>query len=190
MAAGHSLPPIDLPRDAAVQRKLRRLGGFGVGATAIWLCLIGMGASQPLQAGSGNAPEKAASSCKLKQKKPLFVGFAEGMQLDSFETSALAARDIVHEVKRWTCDDTEKASRAVSSLQLAFARHEPLRLDLVQFDDPSMERAHVLLSQDRDARSEPRWRVDLIEQSAGWTISRSRLATAGDIAEERASRRK
>ena len=188
MAAGHSLPPIDMPRTAANQRKLRRVGGFGVGATAAWLLLMGMSVSQPPQAERARA--SAASSCKLKQKKPLFVGFAEGMRLDSFESSTLAARDILREVKHWACVDTENASVAVPSLQLAFARSEPIRLDMIQFDNADMERAHVLLAEDRATHVQPRWRLDLTEQGSGWTVTSSRQATSADIAEATASLRK
>jgi hypothetical protein len=184
-----------MPRTTAANRKLRRIGGFGVGATAAWLCLMGMGASQPPKHGdrfaaSGDTDAESLASCKLKQKKPLFVGFAEGMHLDSFELSALAARDIVREVKHWACGDADNASIAVPSLQLAFARSAPIRLDVIQFDDAAMGSAHVLLAERVDTtNAEPNWRLDLTAQDAGWAVTQSRLATAEDIAEERANRR-
>ena len=193
MAVGSSLRRVVplMPRTSAANRKLRRIGGFGVGATAAWLCLIGMGASQPPQHGDRFAASAdSLASCKLKQKKPLFVGFAEGMHLDSFELSALAARDIVREVKHWACGDADNASIAVPSLQLAFARSAAIRLDVVQFDDPAMASAHVLLAESVGAtNAEPNWRLDLTAQDAGWAVTQSRLATPEDIAEERVNRR-
>lgn len=194
MAAGLTLRPVVtlIPRTGAAQRKLRRIGGFGVGATAGWLCLMGMGASQPPKHSDHLATSldvNTLAGCKLKQKKPLFVGFAQGMHLDSFESSALAARDIVREVKHWACEDVDNASIAVPSLQLAFARSAPVRLDIVQFDDADMGSAHVLLADSVEANATPSWRLDLTEQDSGWVVTQSRLATAEDIAEERANRR-
>jgi hypothetical protein len=139
-----------------------------------------MGASQPGLRAQG---AEAAPHCSVEQKKPLFVGFAEGMGLDSFEASALAAREIVREIKHWACDDDVNASAAVPSLQLAFAKSESLRLELLQFDDAELARAHVVLTEAPAGKGPLQWRVDLaLADSSGWTVTRTRIATAADQA--------
>jgi hypothetical protein len=171
--------PTVAPLQPSVRSRRRRFGLLG---TAGWLCLMGMGSSQSSLHASSAAP---SVPCVIQQKTPLYVGFADSMGLDMFEQTALESREILREVKHWACDESTDTSAAVPSLQLAFAKAEPMRLDRLQFDDPALARAHVLLS---DAKT-LFWRIDLAHtDEQGWAVTRTGIASARDLADPEARR--
>lgn len=150
--------------------------------TAAWLCLAGMGSSQPV---SQVAPAAPASTppCHVQQRTPLYVGFPDGMPLDSFEETALASRDIVREIRHWACGRSTSPSLAVPSLQLAFAHNASMRLDRLQFADTELAHAHVVLSSLAHEKSR-HWRVDLSRApEVGWAVTHTRIASAQDLSE-------
>jgi hypothetical protein len=170
-----AIRPIDLPPSVPPKR-LGHRARFGVLGTAGWLCLLGMGSSQPVLRAESPA---AGTPCRIQQKTPLFVGFAQGMGLEKFEETAIASRDIVRELKHWACDDSVDTSAAVPSLQLAFARSEPIRLDRLQFDEPNLARAHVVLTDS----GRTGWRVDFAQSAENeWAVTSTAIATAQDSA--------
>jgi hypothetical protein len=176
MAGAQSLRPISFSKTAC---QPRRAGGFGLLGIGAWACLLGMSAAQPtLRADEGSL----RVPCKIEQKKPLYVGFAEHMGLDRFEESAGESRYIIREIKHWVCDDGVDSSMAVPSLQLAFARSYPLQIQRLQFDDSELMHAHVLLSDAADAKSES-WRVDLVSvDDTGWAVTHTNIARPEDLA--------
>jgi hypothetical protein len=169
-----------MPKPGPAQRLSRR-GSFGVLGVAAWLCLPVMGAPQPLLHAESAA---ATPRCQIRQKTPLFVGFAKNRGLDSFEASAVASHGIIREVKHWACGDSTTPLLATPSLQRAFNRSASLRLDRLQFDNPGLARAHVVLSDASSAHSRSHWRIDLAQTDAsGWAVTDTRIATAQDSAD-------
>jgi hypothetical protein len=183
MAGANTLRPIVLPEP--VSQPFWSRGKFGMLGTAAWLCLVGMGSSQPLLHASSPVPATGTSpTCRIQQRTPLYVGFANGVSLDSFEESAVASRNIVREIRHWACDASTSTSVAVPSLQLAFARSTPVRLERVQFDDPALAHAHVVLSSTVAEHDKLHWRVDVTQGAeAGWAVTRTGIAGAEDLAE-------
>ena len=139
------------------------------------MSLLGFSAAQPPLAAE-------APSCTVAQKKPLYVGFANGMGLDNFEDAASASIDIVREVKHWACGSSETPSFAVPSLQLALARGS-VRLDRVQFEDST--HAHVLLANG----AQPRWHIELTQTEDAWRVTRNRVTKASDLIDAEAHER-
>lgn len=151
--------------------------------TGAWLCLVGMGSSQPISH-AASPPVAANSSCRLQQKTPLYVGMPEGGTLDNFEESAIASRNIVREVKQWACGASTRMSVAVPSLQLAFARRAAIQLDRLQFDDPELLQAHVVLSSPASASAALHWRVELNRRpGSSWEVTGTDIASPRDLAE-------
>lgn len=143
-----------------------------------------MGTAQP-QLHAAPKVHAASSACRIQQRAPLFVGFAPGATLNSFEESAIASRKIVREVKHWVCGASTSLSVAVPSLQLAFARSEALELSRVQFDDLDLVHAHVVLSSMRSAGEQEHWRVDLSRQpEEQWRVMATGIARPEDLPEE------
>lgn len=139
--------------------------------TAAWLCLAGMGSSQPILHAEAPAPV-TSPACAIQQRTPLYVGFALDAGLDSFEDSAVASRDIVREIKHWGCDASTTMTVAVPSLQLAFARSARVRIERLQFDDPELIHAHVMLSNGENTSRQQHWRADLTRGAElGWTVT-------------------
>ncbi|HTU61779.1 MAG TPA: hypothetical protein VMF89_25155 [Polyangiales bacterium] len=141
-----------------------------------------MGSSQPLlQAAAVPAPV-LSPACVIQQRAPLFVGFAPGARLDSFEDSALASRDIVREIKHWGWDASTSMTVAVPSLQLAFARSAAVLIERLQFDDVELAHAHVMLSSGESTPKQQHWRADLTRGAeAGWTVTATGIASADDL---------
>jgi hypothetical protein len=180
MAGANTLRPIAVPSVPAESFARRRK--FGMVGTAAWLCLAGVGSSQPLLQAAVPAPVPG-HACAIQQRAPLYVGLAPGARLDSFEKSAVASRDIVREIKHWGCDASTSMSVAVPSLQLAFARSGGVRIERLQFDDSELLHAHVMLSSlDTTARN-PQWRADLTRDAElGWRVTGTGTASADDLA--------
>jgi hypothetical protein len=113
--------------------------------------------------------------CNVAQKTPLYVGFAEGMTLDSFEPAAEASRAIWYGFKAWLCeasaDPKDRAPRP-HALHAALAAQHAVRVEQVQFDDPAMFRAHVVLL---DLAADPAvpsgWHVHLERSDDGWHVT-------------------
>lgn len=132
-------------------------------ALALYLFAFGLGFA-PLRAAGARAPT-ASTRCSLVQKKPLFVGFATGMSLDSFETTAVSTRDIWHTVRDWLCADPavlHATGAAVHGPRLhhALTQQHTLRLEEVQFDDPAGQRAHAVMLDTLTESAGPRgWHV-------------------------------
>ena len=148
-----------------------------------WVCLVGMGASQPISHAASPAPATSAS-CHLQQRPRLYVGLPEGAPVDTIDQSARASRDIVREVKQWACGASTSLSVAVPSLQLAFARNAPIMFDHVQLDDVELVHAHVVLSSPVSVTHQLHWRVELSrgpEQS--WLVTGTDVASPRDLAE-------
>jgi hypothetical protein len=127
--------------------------------------------------------EPPASACTVTQKLPLFVGFADGMSLDSFEPATFAVREIWHNTQPWLCEDpalphpTSAAHGA--RLRQALTNRHNLRLEAVQFDDPEWHRAHLVL-RDLDTNktahsrehAEPRgWHIHVENTEDGWRVT-------------------
>lgn len=177
MAAANTLRPIAVPAAPAESSAPR--GRFGTLGIAAWLCLAGMGSSKPGLHAQGLAPVESPS-CTIKQRTPLYVGFAEGTTLDTFEGSALASSEIVREIKHWGCGASTSMAVAVPSLQLTFARTEALIIESLKFDDPEFVHAHVVLSSSASALQH--WRVDLTQgPEAGWIVSSTGIASLEDL---------
>ena len=181
MAGPITLRPI-VTVPAAADASVRR-GKFGLLGIAGWLCLVGMGSSQPISHAASPAPASSAS-CRLHQRTPFYVGLPEGAPLDSFEESAIATRHIVREVKQWACGASTRLSVAVPSLQLAFARNAPIQLDRLQLDDVDLLHAHVVLSSSVGASDRLHWRVELTHGPEDtWIVMGTGAASPADLAE-------
>lgn len=149
--------------------------------TAAWLCLAGMGSSQPVLEAAPSVPA-SSPRCRVQQRTPLYVGFPEGVALDSFEATALASRDIVREIRHWACGASTSPSVAVPSLQLAFAQSAPMRLDRLQFADTELVHAHVVLTSLAAPDDDRHWRVDLTRAAqTGWAVTHTGIASAQDL---------
>jgi len=142
---------------------------------ALCLGLIYVGTSQ-LQLHA--APAVQSMRCSVAQKRPLFVGFAHGGDLDSFEPAALASRDIYRAVKQWLCESSQPPSARTGhtpSLRVALLDRRPLRAEQIQFDNVPLSRAHVVLAQlglERPyAPSERGWHVHVARSPEGWSVS-------------------
>lgn len=183
MAGANTLRPIVVLEP--VPQPFTSRGKFGMLGTAAWLCLAGMGASQPMLHAASPPPATSTSpSCRIQQRTPLYVGFADNVSLDSFEESAIASRNIVREIRHWACDASTSTSVAVPSLQLAFARSTPVRLERVQFDDAALAHAHVVLSDTAADSDKLHWRIDLTQAAeAGWAVTATGIASGDDLAE-------
>lgn len=182
MAGTDTLRPIAVPSVPA--ESLARRGKFGMLGTAAWLCLAGVGSSQPLL--HAEVPEPLAGpKCAIQQRAPLYVALPPRARLDSFEESAIASSDIVREIKHWGCDASTSMSVAVPSLQLAFARSGGVRIERLQFDDSELVHAHVLLSSADNTSKPPQWRADLTRGAeVGWTVTGTGTASLEDLAED------
>jgi hypothetical protein len=181
MAGANTLRPIVMAPTSS-ELPVRR-GKFGLFGTAAWLCLAGMGSSQPILHAASSVHASGAS-CLIAQKTPLYVGVFDRTAYDSFGETALASRNIVREVRHWACGASTSLSVAVPSLQLAFARGAALRLDRMQFDDSDMVHAHVVLSStDTVTQSGPQhWRIELTQApERGWTVTGTDMASAQDL---------
>lgn len=182
MAGANTLRPIVMPEPAST--KSPRRAKFGMFGTAAWLCLAGMGSSQPLLHAASPAAA-AAPPCRIQQRTPLFVGFADNVSLDSFEDSAIASRHIVREVRHWACGTSTPTSVAVPSLQLALVQSAQVRIERVQFDDAELAHAHVVLSSPVAEDKRFYWRIDVTQAAdAAWAVASTSIASERDIADQ------
>ena len=158
------------PESRTTPRQLRsRAWVFGC---AVSLALIYAGTCQ-LQLRA--EPAVPGQACKVEQKRPFFVGFAKGAGLGSFEPTALASRGVFRAVKQWLCNVEERpATRAghTPSLRVALTEQRTLRAEQIQFDDPPLSRAHLVLAE--LALGQPRergWHVHVARGPEGWSVS-------------------
>lgn len=144
-----------------------------VGVSVIALCVLGFG--------GGHLPPRAAASkpasCSIAQKKPLFVGFAEGAPLDDFEGAVFASRELYHGAKTWLCESSSDNFDAIPhtrSLHAALMAQHALRVEQIQFDHPSLERAHIELLDLATQSETPRgWRIHLQRADGTWQVTRA-----------------
>ena len=140
-----------------------------------------MGSSHPTLHAAAPAPA-SGPACAIQQRTPLYVGFAPGARLDSFEDSAGASREILREIKHWGCDASTSMAVAVPSLQLAFARSAAVRIERLQFDDPELVHAHVMLSSGESTPEQQQWRADLTRGAeVGWTVTGTGIASPDEL---------
>jgi hypothetical protein len=120
-------------------------------------------------------PAAASSTCKLEQKRPLFVGFAKGSGLDSFEPTALASRGVYRTVKQWLCNAQERPAARTGhtpSLLVALTDQRLLRAEQIQFDDAPLQRAHLVLAELSLGQPRERgWHVHVARGPEGWSVS-------------------
>ena len=166
VSASPSFPPVVIRKHRAFAMR-GTSSRFGLLGVAAWMSLLGFSAAPPPSAAE-------APRCNIAQKKPLFVGFADGMSLENFEDTAAASVDIVREVKHWACGNAETANLAVPSLQLALARGS-VRLERVQFRDAT--HAHVLLANE----TQPHWRIEVTQGDDAWRVMHNRVAKASEL---------
>lgn len=146
---------------------------WGSALLVFFLGLCGVSGDDPLSHDAHAQPPAAAARCQVIQKHPLFVGFATGMSLDSFELATFASREIWHRVKTWLCGGSDATEAFGSeSLRAAVARHSTLRVEEVRFDDASFARAHAVVVDTRaSADSAQAWYVHLRRGSDAWRVT-------------------
>jgi len=121
-------------------------------------------------------PAAAREGCTVEQKRPMFVGFARGGDLESFEPAAIASRLIFRSVRQWLCQ-TEAVGTAspTPSLRSALGARRSLRAEQIQFEDVPLTRAHLVLAElSRGAPRERGWHVHVARGREGWSVARAR----------------
>ena len=155
-------------------------------------CVLGLGliyaATWQLQPSA--EPAAPNQACKVEQKRPLFVGFASGGGLDSFEPAALSSRGIFRAVKQWLCNAQEPPAARTGhtpSLRVALHDQRTMRAERIQFDDAPLSRAHLVLAE--LALGQPRergWHVHVARNPEGWSVSHASDHALADKAPLRA----
>lgn len=160
------------PHSTARSSPLERLARLGPAALAFAFCLCGVSDRDYSVREARAQPPSAVARCQVIQKRPLFVAFANGMSLDSFEPATLASREIWRRVKNWLCDSDSAEAFGSESLRAAIARHSTLRVEQVRFDDAQFSRAHAVVV---DARLGPNtlrgWHVYLQHGEESWRVT-------------------
>ena len=118
-------------------------------------------------------PIAAALPCIVSQKQPLFVGFSRSFEAAQPVPSVSVSRAVLKGAKQWLCS-AAPLSHALSaeSLRRALEQRERLRFEQVRFEDPTLSRAHVLLSDaGSNARSRHAWRLQLEQRRQAWEVT-------------------
>lgn len=145
-----------------------------------WLCFIGLAAAQPLSHVRGE--QMLAPRCHVARKSPLFVGFAAGTGLESFEGCARASGQILRRIETWSCEDPSSVYLAMPSLQLALGSEEGVSVESVHFDAPDQSLAHVLVSHGQPTGAAMHWRIDVERLGDSWSVAQ----VSSDVASSRA----
>jgi len=148
-------------------------------AVRVWLGVLALSglcvsAAMPERGTARALPRE--SGCSLGTKKPFYVAFAPGMTLDAFETAAVAAHDILRELKAQLCAPaaSNRPPKHVSpSLYGALSARVPVQSCELGFEERSLERAHVNLARVHpDREGDATWRAHLVRRNAVWSLTR------------------
>jgi hypothetical protein len=146
---------------------LRLCAGTLIGALA-WSAGLPATRSQAID------PAAATAACSIARKHRVYVGMADGVDLDDYERAAGEAHSIMSLVKAGLCTPGRGGSQQLltPSLRSALEAGRRVQLAEVQFDDVALAHAHVLLRSNATSGSttiDGAWRVH-VHRDAAWQI--------------------
>jgi hypothetical protein len=103
---------------------------------------IGCGEAAAAQPPSGNP------TCSVVRSNRIYVDLAEGLHLDSFNTAAASAKDVLRVVQTGLCSTADSPALRqllTPSLRRALDSRQRIVLEQVRFQDAALQHAHVLL---------------------------------------------